>query len=301
MPPTIGMRTDVPSAFGVVCSCYLPLLMLDQTSSDTHWTSPFSLFAPEGAGRLLRGMGADLILVSASFGAAHLLRFGGFPSTTNTTQFFVLLIVIALMKVSLFRWFQLYQGLWAHAGTPEAIRLVQASSIASVGVLGAILAFQHDAPVPIAVLVLDWMLTVATTGGRRFGQRAWNQYRTKTTDGGKKVLIYGADRYGVFLLRYLRHVAPGQYSVVGFYDPAASSHELKGLPLVPAAESTEADSIIVPVPPDAETSERNCSRGFADCAELDLDCQQFQLAISAADAPVTANSARTAYSTNERA
>ena len=232
-------------------------------------------------------MGGDLLLVSASFVGAYLLRFGGFPPSINTTQFHVLVLVVALVKVTLFRWFQLYRGLWTHAGMPEAMRLVQASSLASVAILGVMLLLRHDNPLPIAVLILDWKLTIATTAGRRFGQRALAQYRERTTDAVKQVLIYGADRHGVFLLRYLRHVTPVQYSVVGFYDPTPSSHELKGLPVVTAADATDATSIIIPILPAPETNERNYSQLFVDCAQLGLDCHQFQLAISAPDAATT--------------
>jgi len=245
-------------------------------------------------------MGGDLILVSASFIGAHLLRFGGFPPSTDTTQFLVLLLVVALVKVALFRWFQLYRGLWTHAGMPEAIRLVQASSLASVGVYGAVLVLRHDAPLPLAVLILDWMLTIATTAGRRFRQRALTRYREKRIGAKKQALIYGADRYGVFVLRYLRHTVPAQYSVVGFYDPAPGSHELKGLPIVTAAEATDADCIIIPILPDPETNERNCSQIVADCAQLDLDCHQFRFAISAPDAGTTKRSEQTVCSKNEQ-
>lgn len=211
------------------------------------------------------------------------------------------MLVVALVKVTLFRWFQLYRGLWTHAGMPEAIRLVQASSLASVAILGVMLILRHNNPLPIAVLILDWMLTIATTAGRRFGQRALDQYQERTTDAAKQVLIYGADRYGVFLLRYLRHAAPAQYSVVGFYDPAPSSHELKGLPVVTAADATDANSIIIPILPDSETNERNYSQLFADCAQLGLDCHQFQLAISAPDAAATDRPAPTVCSKSEQA
>ena len=245
-------------------------------------------------------MGSDLILVSASFIGAHLLRFVGFPFLPNTTQFFVLLLVVAVVKGALFRWCQLYRGLWRHAGMPEAIRLIQASSLASVGARGEFLVLRHDAPLPIAVRILDWMLTLATTAGRRFGQRALTQYPEGGTGGTKQIQFYGADRYGVFLLRYLRHTAPAQYSVVGFYDPAPSSHELKGLPIVTAAEAIDADTITVPILPDSETNKRNCNQIFADCAQLDLDCHQFQLSISVSDTTPTKQSSRMVCSKNEQ-
>ena len=267
--------------------------MLDKTSSvRQHLISPQSLFASPKLGRPVWGMVSDFTLVGASFAGAHLLRFGGLPPSDSATQFLLLLLVVALMKVALFRWFQLYHGLWRHAGTPEAIRLVQASTLASVGVLGALLILGHDPPLPIAVLVLDWMLTIATTGGRRFGKRALSQYQNGTSDAARRVLIYGADRYAVFLLRYLRHAAPDQYAVVGFYDPAPSGHKLKGLPIVTTTASTDADSIIVPIPPDSKDSDRN--QICADCAQLDLPCHRFQLAISAPDTTVREKAARTA-------
>jgi UDP-GlcNAc:undecaprenyl-phosphate GlcNAc-1-phosphate transferase len=230
--------------------------------------------------------------MGASLVGAHLLRFGGIPPYEPTSVYLALPLIVGL-KVGLFRWFGLYQGLWAHAGTPEAIQLLKASTIASGGLLGGLMAFPQD--VPIAVLVLDWMLTLATTGSRRFGQRAWMRYRNETMDTAKRVLIYGADRYGIFLLRYLRRAAPAQYAVVGFLDLDHPGLSVQGLPVVTTAAATDAEEIIVPVPPGTNVRESDLDLISTDCARQGLSCQQFELGI--APNPSTTDDAHRACST----
>jgi UDP-GlcNAc:undecaprenyl-phosphate GlcNAc-1-phosphate transferase len=219
----------------------------------------------------------DALLVGASFVGAHLLRFGGIPPHAPT-HVYLAVPVVAGLKIAVFQWFRLYQGLWAHAGTPEALQLLKASTVASGCLFGGLLVLPGN--VPIAILVLDWMLTLATTGSRRFGRRAWVHYRSETMDDAKRVLIYGADRYGIFLLRYLRRVAPAQYSVVGFLDPDHTGLSVQGLPVVRTAAATNAEAIIVPVPPGSGVREGDFDPIAADCAREGLPCQQFELGIA---------------------
>ncbi len=221
-------------------------------------------------------MSLDLVLVCASAVGAHLLRFGGtFPPPSPVALYG--LPAVGLLKMAVFYQFQLYGGLWAHAGTPEAVRLVKASTVASVCVLPGLIALPSVPPVPIALLVLDWMLTTLAVGAWRFAHRARRHYRRPPTADRRRVLIYGADADGVFALRYLRHLLPDTGAVVGFLDPEHGGTHMKGLPIVESPSALDVDEVVVPVPlsSSAVSEERTYNRIAATCAEQNLSCRRF--------------------------
>lgn len=238
-------------------------------------------------------MGSDFLLVIASFVGAGLLRYGGRIPLSHATQVLYLLPVVGVLKLGVFWTFGLYRGVWEYAGTPEAIRLLQAVTVASTAVLVGSL-FYFAVP-PIATLILDWMLTAATTAGRRFGRRAQNQFqnanhnRETGTEAAPRILIYGADDYGVFLLRYLRHASPRPGTVVGFLDPTHEGLRIQGLPVVDAPDALRADEILVPVPPSLETMapDRDGRQICARYASPDRSCHTFRVGLQSSSGSPT--------------
>lgn len=226
------------------------------------------------------GIGSDLIWVSVSFVGAHLLRFGGLPPSPTTMQMLYLLPFVVVLKLFCFQLFGLYQGLWRHAGTPDAIRLLRAVSMASGALFVGGLLLSGPRPVPIALLLLDGLLTITTTAGHRFARRARRQIQARSADETQHVLIYGADEYGILLLRYLRNTAASSYSVAGFLAPDHDGLRLQGLPVVKTPEGTEAEGLIVPMPPAASDHQRNPRSIFAEYAPDDYACFRFKLALS---------------------
>ena len=257
-------------------------MMLNKPSSLADDPPPIPSFRSSTAENIpVDGMGSDLILVWTSFTGAHLLRHGGIPASLSLPRFALLLLLIGLLKLTIFREFRLYQGLWKHAGTPEAVRLIHASSLASGCVLIGFLLLPQTGAAPISVLILDWMLTIVTTAGRRFGHRAFTWYWSPEASATTRVLIYGADDYGILLLRYLRHSAAAPYAVAGFLDPNHDGLRLQGLPIVDTPEDTEAEGLVVPIPPVPSEDERSPAQIFARYAPEGFSCFQFQLAMSA--------------------
>jgi UDP-GlcNAc:undecaprenyl-phosphate GlcNAc-1-phosphate transferase len=225
------------------------------------------------------GVGSDLIWVSVSFVGAHLLRFGGLPPGPTTMQMLYLLPFVIVLKIGCFQLFGLYQGLWQHAGTPDAIRLLRAVSVASGALFVGGLLLSGPRPAPIALLLLDGLLTITTTAGHRFARRARRQIQARSADETKHVLIYGADEYGILLLRYLRNTAASSYSVAGFLDPDHNGLRLQGVPVVEAPQATEAEGLIVPIPP-GTAAQRDPRSIFAEYAPDDYVCFRFELGLS---------------------
>jgi len=254
--------------------------MRDESPTLSHHLPPFPPFLPVTMGnRALTGMSIDICCVWLSIAGAHLLRYGEVDSPF--LPFSVFLLTAGLLKVATFREFQLYQGLWRHAGTPEAVRLFQSSSVASTCMLGAFLVLPQMGPPPIALLILDWLLTITTTAGWRFGRRALRQYQKQSRPVNKRVLIYGTDDDGILLLRYLRCASSPEYSVVGFLSPDQGGLRLRGLPVVGNPADVNVDGIIVPASPTGR--ERDLGQIADECAPLGLFCHQFKLKLLAAE------------------
>jgi UDP-GlcNAc:undecaprenyl-phosphate GlcNAc-1-phosphate transferase len=187
---------------------------------------------------------------------------------------------VVALKVACFWGFGLYRGLWRHAGTPDAIRLLRAVSVGSGGLVVGLLLLPGVGPPPVALLILDGLLTAATTAGHRFAHRALHRARSGPDDETRHVLIYGADEYGILLLRYLRNTASPPYTVVGFLDPDHDGLRLQGLPVVDAPDATDAEGLIVPLPPAASPDQRDPDPIFATHAPQDYACFQFELTLS---------------------
>jgi UDP-GlcNAc:undecaprenyl-phosphate GlcNAc-1-phosphate transferase len=228
------------------------------------------------------GVVADVLLVAGAFVVAHHLRFeAGLPADHMTTMLQVLPAVVGV-KVLVFYAFNLYHGIWRHAGTPEIVRLAAATALASV-LVGAGLAFMGPEAVSVSVLVIDWMVTTAAVGGVRFGFRALRQYFAAQRDGGRRVAIYGAGSTGQLALRHLRQTPSARRTAVGFLDdsPDRQGLMLQGLTvlgtpddLATIQDEYDLDEVVVPA---ADLTEAQRRRIRDRCAEVGLPCRVFSL------------------------
>lgn len=219
------------------------------------------------------GLLIDLAGIVVAFGGALLLRYGGPPPSSIQTGLVCTVPVLAAIKLAIFLAWDLYRGVWAHAGTPEAVRGVAASSTASVGVVVGTALLPGVAPLSVALALLDWMLATAAVGGRRLCPRALRHYQNRQNPPERCLLIAGADTEGVFALRCLRQQLPPSCSVVGFLDPASAGLHVQGLPVVASLDGLPADVLVVPTnrshssPP---TTEQEAL--LDDCKDMDISC-----------------------------
>jgi UDP-GlcNAc:undecaprenyl-phosphate GlcNAc-1-phosphate transferase len=163
------------------------------------------------------GMVADLLLVAATFIAAHHLRFGATPPADAYDIMLTALPAVIGLKIAVFYVFNLYHGIWRHAGTPELVRLVSASTVASaLTFAGIVLVFGME-PLAPAVFIIDWMLATGAIGMIRFGFRGLRQYFAAHRTEGPRVLIYGDAPTALLAVRYLRQPNVDiQRTIVGF-------------------------------------------------------------------------------------
>ncbi len=225
------------------------------------------------------GVVADLIVVVAAFIVAFHLRFGGEPPAGPLRMMVQALPGIVVVKVLVFYAYGLYHGIWRHAGTPEIVRLVKASTLASVLSLAGMVGVFGIGAISVSVLILDWMIATGIVGATRFGFRALRQYFAAQREEGRRVLVYGSSDEGLLVLRHLRQRP--ERNVVGLLDADQDRHGLQvqgvevlgGPDSLPRLVSTyDVDEVIVPVENTTEEQRRRIARA---CIEVSVVCQHF--------------------------
>jgi UDP-GlcNAc:undecaprenyl-phosphate GlcNAc-1-phosphate transferase len=225
------------------------------------------------------GVVADLLVVVAAFIVGFHLRFGGEPPTGQLNLMIRALPGVVVLKVVVFYAYGLYHGIWRHAGTPEVIRLIKASTVASVLTLGGLILSFGSGAVSFSALVLDWMIATGTVGGTRFGFRALRQYFAAQRNDGRRVLVYDSGKHGLLALRHLRRGK--ERNVVGLLDPNEERHGLRvqGVEvlggteaLAEVASTHDIDEVVVPVEGTTQEEQRQIVEA---CAEAGVDCQHF--------------------------
>ena len=225
------------------------------------------------------GVVADLLVVVASFIVAVHLRYGGAPPVMQMDLMIEALPAIVVLKVSIFYVFGLYHGVWRHAGTPEVVRLLKASTLASGVVLAGLLGVYGAEAVSLSASILDWMIATGAVGGTRFGFRALRQYFAARRQDGARVLVYGSADQSLLVVRHLRRRS--DRSVVGLVDEDTDRHGLRvqgvkvlGAPdaLPRLAERHDVDEVIVPL----EGTVADERQRLADiCAAVGIGCRHF--------------------------
>lgn len=180
------------------------------------------------------GVLADSALLAASFVMAHYLRFEQGLTPGQEERMLEALPLLISAKVTVFALMGLYQAIWRHAGTPEIVRTIGASMLASgisVGVWGLLFSWETFS---VSVWIIDWMIVTLSIIGVRFGFRGLRQYFLAQPSDGPRVVIYGANDSGALLLREIRQNPDLSYNPVGFVDddPLKKEQRVQGLPVL---------------------------------------------------------------------
>lgn len=248
-------------------------------------------FAGGTSWKAVFGMVADLLVVGAAFVVALHLRYSGSPPPPWSGLMTWALPGIIGTKLLVFYAFGLYEGIWRHAGTPELLRLIGASAVASLLVGGGLWFFVGVRAAMPAILLLDWGVTTAGVGGTRFGFRALRQYLAARRRRGRPVLVYGSGGSGMLLVRYLRHRADLGRTVVGLIDddPSRQGRRVQGIEVLGGTndlphlcETHGVEEVVVPVQDTSESKRRQLREA---CAENGVECRYFEPSLRpAADA-----------------
>ena len=199
-------------------------------------------------------------VVAVAYAAAFLLRFD-FAMRPGYGWVFVLsLPPLLAIRFACVVWFRLSTGRWRFIGARDVLRLAGATTTGSAvfGLLAWLIPFSP--PVPRAVIVIEWVLTITLTAALwtlyRTGYEQVRHHLSGFNGNAKRVLIIGAGEAGNLLAREMLRFPTG-YRPVGFVDddPRKWGMLLRGVEVVGAtsdlvaiAKAERADEIIIAVP-----------------------------------------------------
>lgn len=142
--------------------------------------------------------------------------------------------IVLTVKLSIFYAFRLFRGWWKYVGLNDLIDIAKATATATVSISVIILAVGRFKEFPRSVLLLDFVLTFLFIGGIRFMVRAYTEsFHFSTGAPRKRVLVVGAGRTGMTLVREMRSNHALGYEPVGFVDddPLKRDATVDGVPV----------------------------------------------------------------------
>jgi len=182
---------------------------------------------------------ADLPLIAiAAFGAFG-LRFD-LLFLQHHPEFFLYLVAALILKPLVYFPFGMYSRYWRYGTALDLVAIVLAVSAAAVAMavfVGVGLATGHVRQFARAVVMIDWLLTLALAGGLRMSVRiigdARETHQKPAATQAKRVLIVGAGEAGNLVVREL-HKNPqlGLVPVVFLDDsPGKWNKQILGIPV----------------------------------------------------------------------
>lgn len=200
----------------------------------------------------------DALLVTGAYALAYAVRFQG-PEEQWwwDNVFWKSLPIVIAVKLAAFAAFGLYRGLWRHAGFHDLVSVAYAVLASEVVLIALLTMSGRFAGYSRSVFVIDALLSTAFVAVSRLGER-WIEDLLSTVRGAagaRRILVVGAGRSGISLLRELRET-PGQ-AVVGFLDddPEKQGLRIQRVPILgslwnvgEAIEKVRADTVVVTIP-----------------------------------------------------
>jgi len=168
------------------------------------------------------GIVLDVLVVSAAYTAALLLRFDGSVPRENTNFVLTVFPFIALGYVLANVVFGVYRTVWAYGSVGDILALFRPVVLVTLLVFGANIWIQ-DRNLPLSVVLI--------AGALVFPGMAMVKMRTRLlvrlpwgSVGSRRLLIVGAEHNGQLLARELQNRPELNYQPIGFLDDQARLH-----------------------------------------------------------------------------
>ncbi len=215
----------------------------------------------------------DILLITASLYAAHLIRFDLDVAGRQLSLFFQTLPVVIIIKLALFYFFDLYHGMWRYTSIADLVNIIKASFCSTLVIVFILLLANRFKGYSRSVFVIDLLLTIILISGFRVAVRFYFEGINEGLSPGtvlknvlgrfvyepgeqKRLLIIGGGDCGEKMFREIRDNARLKYRVVGFIDDSIKiGKKIHGIPVrgpvdqLPAiAEKLKAKEILIAVP-----------------------------------------------------
>ncbi len=166
-----------------------------------------------------------------------------------TKQYPTLLVLVIIIKITIFGIFKQYRGWWRYVGISDLTGIVRASLVSTILIFGLWVAglyidsvrktIPNLSDVSQAVFVVDMFCTILLLAGLRMATRLYyEEFRTVEAGKLKRFLIVGAGNTGESLLREIHRMSVAEYDVVGFIDddPAKQGIHIHDIPVLGTVE-----------------------------------------------------------------
>ncbi len=168
----------------------------------------------------------DGAIFTFSFAAAYLIRFEGIPPWPFIKQFFLWLPYLLLARLYVNWRFGIYRFIWRYVSLADAMAVAKSLSVVSAAMLALRLFYPGWAllasrvHLPLSVIALEFLLSLEISLAARVLRRLLYERGEKMArhfvEGSKRVILYGAGRAGILLLREFRNYH--DIEVLGFVD-----------------------------------------------------------------------------------
>jgi len=175
----------------------------------------------------------DLVLIVLAYYSAYLLRFED-VFAAHAYEFFRSLPAVIVVQLAALAAFGAYRGIWRYTGLQDLLRLVQAVTAGTAGVVIYLVLAYRFTGYSRAVFVLDWLLLLVFIGAARLSFRLLAEVLRPRPAGFRRVLIYGAGDGGELAMRELLNNPALERIPVGFLDddPSKARTRIHGVPVL---------------------------------------------------------------------
>jgi UDP-GlcNAc:undecaprenyl-phosphate/decaprenyl-phosphate GlcNAc-1-phosphate transferase len=182
----------------------------------------------------------DVVLVSAAYYSAYLLRFEG--AVGADLDFFLKSLPIMIASQLLgFYIFGVYRGVWETTGIRDLIGYVEGITVGTVGTMLILLFMYRFQSFSRAVFVIYWGLMVILVSLSRLSFRLLDEGIRNGNPKGKRTLIYGAGMGGQMVLKEIAANRALGLQMVGFVDDnmGLQGRKIRGYPILGRGDGLE--------------------------------------------------------------
>jgi UDP-GlcNAc:undecaprenyl-phosphate/decaprenyl-phosphate GlcNAc-1-phosphate transferase len=186
----------------------------------------------------------DLILITAAYYTAYLLRFEGpvyYLIGENFRFFLNSLPIVVACQIFCFYVLGIYRGIWEATGLSDLIDYIKAITLGTVTAMLILLFVYRFESFSRAVFVIHWILLLLLISLSRLSFRLVDEGVKKGKQKGKRVLIYGAGAGGRMAAKEIENNPSLGLVIVGFLDdnPQKFKKKIMGYPVLGGREELE--------------------------------------------------------------
>ncbi|MCF8062167.1 MAG: glycosyl transferase [Deltaproteobacteria bacterium] len=186
----------------------------------------------------------DLILITAAYYTAYLLRFEGpvyYLIGENFRFFLNSLPIVVACQIFCFFVLGIYRGIWEATGLSDLIDYIKAITLGTVMAMLILLFVYRFESFSRAVFIIHWVLLLLLISLSRLSFRLVDEGVKKGKQKGKSVLIYGAGTGGRMAAKEIENNPSLGLVIVGFLDdnPRKFKKKIMGYPVLGGREELE--------------------------------------------------------------